>query len=331
MNAAAGSLSAIDTSIITDPAVVDKMREDEDRGIPSRQGMVELKEREADAAEAAAAKLREAAAAEERRIAVDKERVAAEERRLAAEKAQLDAEAAAARTPAERAAVDEKQAELERREAELAERKEALDESSAALAENKAAAADAAEFAERKAVEAQQERESIAADQRDLIGVAQAKAAETGVLAVRLTGQSTPRGTIVKVNPGSGATLQTSPLNQVAGRTLTFIGGKTLAVAASGGKSRLVEVDPSTLQTIKEGADELNGDTQIWVSGSDLYAIVQSGGKNYLARFDVNLVKQAQSAAVVHPWAAPAFQGDKIITQNERGAIIFLNQSNLTE
>ena len=244
MNGAAGSLSAIDTSTITDAMVVDKMREDEDRGIPSRQGMVELKEREADAAEAAAAKLRQTNAEEERRVTAEKERVAAEQRKLAEDKAKLEAEAAAASTPAERAAAKAKQAELAQREAELAESQGALDEKSAELAESKNAAAEAAEFAERKAVEAQQERESIAADQRDLIGVAQAKAAETGVLAVRLTGQSSPRGTIVKVNPSSGATLQTSPLNQVAGRTLTCIGGKTVAVAASGGNRGLSKSTP---------------------------------------------------------------------------------------
>jgi hypothetical protein len=75
----------------------------------------------------------------------------------------------------------------------------------------------------------------------------------------------------------------------------------------------------------------VNPDTEIWASGANLYAIIVSGGKNYLARFDKNLVKQAQSIVQVHRWASVQFEGDRILTQNEKGSVISLKASDLSE
>jgi hypothetical protein len=331
--AVAGSLSAIDTSAITEDGVIDKMREQDDRGIGSRQDMVDLKEREAQAAEAAASAAAKANADEQRRVEAEREKIAAEQRRAAEEKARLEKERAQAEG-AERAEIDARLAELEESERELEESSAALDESSAELAQAEEAARAQAEFAERKAEEAQKEREAIAADQRELIAAApqNPQAAEpSGILAVRLSGAASPRGTVIKVNPASGATLQSSALNQVSARTLTVTGGKVFAVAASGKSTRLIEIDGSTLRSIAQGNDDLNADTQLWVQGASLYALSVSGGKNHIARFDLNLAKQAESTVAVHPWAALNFQGERIITQDDKGRVILLNAMSLSE
>ncbi|GMO27145.1 MAG: hypothetical protein LBG79_04850 [Spirochaetaceae bacterium] len=333
MTAAAGSLSAIDTTAISDPAVINKMREDPDKGIDSRQDLVALKEREAEAAAQAAEKQKQENLAEQKRVAEEQKRIADEQKRIANEKAGLEAEKASASTAEQRAALAEKEAALKEDEAALKEDKEALQKQSEELAAKEEATRKTEAFADLKSEEAQRDRATIASDQRELIAGAakEAAAAPPGVLAIRLSGQSNPRGTIIKINPTSGATLQTSPLNQVSARSLTQAGGKTIVVATSGGKTRLVEVDPATLQTLKQGEDDLNADTQIWLQGANLYAIINSGGKNYVGKFDVNLAKQAQSKMTVHPWAALNFQGDKIITQNDKGAVVFMNASTLTE
>jgi hypothetical protein len=321
MNAAAGSLSAIDTTAITDPAVIEQMREDDDKGINSRKDMVDLKEREADAAAAEAEKQQQANAEKERQIAQEKERIAEE-------KAQIEEE--------RKTASPERLAELDKSAAELASEEQTLDEREEALKKDKESARETAEFAERKAIEAQSDRDAIAADQRELIAGASPAAnapppPPQGMLAIRLPASPSPRGTIIKVDPSSGATMRSSALTQVAARTLTFAGGKTIAAAVSDGKARLIEVDPETLQMVKQGEDELNPDTSIWISGTNLYAIAVSGGKNYIVRFDLNLTKQAQSSVPVHAWAAINFQGDRIITQNAQGTVIFLNASDLKE
>ncbi|MDR2448064.1 MAG: hypothetical protein LBD58_12385, partial [Treponema sp.] len=50
-NAQAGSLSAVNTTPLTDPEVVEEQRKEQDMGIETRQDMVDLKEREAEEAE----------------------------------------------------------------------------------------------------------------------------------------------------------------------------------------------------------------------------------------------------------------------------------------
>lgn len=330
--AVAGSPSAIDTGAISDSAVVNKLREDDDRGVEQRQAMVDLKEREADRAAADAAKQREANDDETKRIAAEQQRVDAEKRRVADEQAKAASEKEAAKTPEEKAAATEKEAALAREEAKLAEDEKKLDERKEGLAESKREADETQAFADRKDEEARAEREAISADQREMITGARAAApsAPSGVPAVRLSGASS-RGTLIRVNPTAGDTLQTSALHQVAARSLVTVDGKLFAIAGNAPDARIIEIDPAALQSVKQGTETMNADTPIWNQGNNLYAIVSHDGKDYLARFDTGLEKKAESAVAVHPWASVSFQGDRIITQNASGAVIILKASDLTE
>jgi hypothetical protein len=320
MTAASGSISAIDTSSITDSRVVEELKKDEDKGIGDRQGMVDFKERESEAADKAAQDQKKANAEEAAKIQQ-------EEQRIAQEKAALEEQQAegAAKTPEEEAAARE-------REAALAESEEALAERKAALAENQQKEAGLEAFADRKAEEAQRERASIAADQSEAITGQRPPAASppAGVLGIRLAAAS-PRGIVVKVNPASGATMKTSALNQVLARSFSSVNGRNFAVAGAGDAARLIEIDAQTLESVKVGEDQMNPDTDIWVLGNDFYAITSLGGKNYLALFDTNLLRKAQSAVEVHPWSSVIFQGDKLITQSANGNVIFLKTADLSE
>lgn len=132
-NSTAGSLSAIDTSSLSDPSVIDEMRRtDEDEGTGRRTAMADLKDREADEAEEAARRRRQAIAEEEAKIAAERAALIAERDRMS-------------------------RAEAERRARELAERE-------AALAREREAAQQAEDFARQKRGEADQDRLAMAGE-----------------------------------------------------------------------------------------------------------------------------------------------------------------------
>jgi hypothetical protein len=148
-NASPDSLSAIDTSAISDKSVVDELREGSDQGLDTRKAMVELKEREADEAEKRADNLRAAIADEEARIAAERARIAAERRKL------RDDLAAGNITPEQARQLEEG----------LAAQEGALNEQDRALDEQRQAAENLDQLAEDKMTDAQRDREGIAADQ----------------------------------------------------------------------------------------------------------------------------------------------------------------------
>ncbi|MDR2177231.1 MAG: hypothetical protein LBP20_04210 [Treponema sp.] len=82
------SLSAIDTSVVSDTQVVGELRKDGDMGIEQRQDMVDLKEREAEEAEQRAQEQRREAEAEQQRIDEERRQINEERRRLEEEQGQ---------------------------------------------------------------------------------------------------------------------------------------------------------------------------------------------------------------------------------------------------
>jgi hypothetical protein len=80
---------------------------------------------------------------------------------------------------------------------------------------------------------------------------------------------------------------------------------------------------------IKQGDDDIHEQSLLWSNGSNLYAVTVVNGKNYLARFDTNLVKQTQSAVEVHNYASCVFQGGKVLTQKTDGSPLILDPQTL--
>jgi hypothetical protein len=80
---------------------------------------------------------------------------------------------------------------------------------------------------------------------------------------------------------------------------------------------------------MKQGDDDISPNSLLWANGNSLYAITVTDGKNYLARFDTNLVKQAQSTVEIHPFASCIFQGDRVLTQKTDGTPLLLNGQTL--
>jgi hypothetical protein len=357
----ADSLSAVDTSALASPEVVDEMRKDDDMGIDRRREMVDLKEREAEEAEQRAALQREAVAEEESRLAQDQEEAAqrqeaiAQEREEAArereaierEREEISADEAAGDAPPEE--IRRREEALEKREAELEKKTEELDKQEAeaeqeaeelkqreeALEEERAEIERTEEFAERKAAEAQREREEIAKDQQAIIGQEERPPEPEGILGVRLINAASPLGRLVKINRENGEELRVSGLDTVNIRTVTSIGGKLFMVAGENqgnGAIRIVEINADTLEIAQQGEDDIHPQSLIWVSGGDkLYAIISQEGVLRLARFSTELATEARSSVTVHAYATPVFQGDMVLIQRDDGSVAILNASDLSE
>ncbi len=334
-----GSLSAVETSSLTEKKVVEELRKDEGRGVEPRKEMVDLKEREAAEAKQTAAVQREAIAEEEAKIAAERAALAAEKERIAAqEKAAAQAGTGAAGTgaaaggaPAAGTAQGETAAPTAEAKAAVAAKEEELAKREEALGEKKEAAAAAEERAEKKAEEAKTERKEIAADQQAAIAQEAAKPAPTGVPALRMADPTSPLGKVVLVD-AAGVELAASALDTVNARSVMVLEDRIVAIAGQAkgsGAVRLVTLDPKTLAMTKQGADDIHEGSLIWTRGTDLYAVVSVGGKLHLARFDKDLVKVAQSAVTVHPFAAPLFRADSLTVQASDGSPVLLGAGDL--
>ncbi|GMO47713.1 MAG: P83/100 family protein [Termitinemataceae bacterium] len=328
--AADGSLSAVDTTSITDAAVIAEMRKDDDRGVGSRRDMVDMKEREATEAAEKAVQQRAEADAAEKKIAAEKQQLESEKQRLEAEKVALKDD----NSPE----AQQRAAELAEKEKELNEKEESIEKEQEEADAKNAAAQSNEEFAERKIQEADADRDAISSDQKELIAAGTppqtTPAATAGILGVRLPNKTATAGAPTLVNPSSAQVIKTSSLSSVKARTLVMVGGKTLAIAGTNGEKgaqRLIEIDPQSLTMIKSGEDDINVNSLIWINDSNLFAIVNSGGKSYLARFDVDLKLQVKSDLPIHGFASINFVADKILTQKEDGTVLILKADTLKE
>ncbi|MDR1046337.1 MAG: hypothetical protein LBL64_01035 [Treponema sp.] len=334
----AGSLSAVNTSSLSDSSVVEEMRRQEDRGIEDRKEMVDLKEREASEAEQRAQVQREAIREEERRIAEERSQVNQERNETAGAREETRQELAQGTiSPGQAEARNE---EIDRREQANEEKSQELDKREDDLADRREEARQTEEFAEQKSEEAQQEREEIAKDQQEIIieEASRPQIAEAGILGGRIEVQGSSVGRLLSLQPGSGTELKRSPLDTVNLRTVVMLDGRILAIAGENkgnGAIRLIEIDGSSLEMAKQGDVDILEGSPLWVQGNDLYAIALSGEGGsqslYLARFDTGLKQLARSTVTVHPFASVIFQGDYLATQRTDGSPLLLKPADLSE
>ncbi|MDR0600424.1 MAG: hypothetical protein LBG84_10160 [Treponema sp.] len=383
-----GSLGAIDTSGLTDPNVIDSMRGEEGRGVEDRQGMVELKEKEAEEAGQSAAQQREAIREQEITIARDNAENAAAQQRIQQQQQQAQQrqqqarqdEAAGRISPEEsqrqQREAQQRQDELAQQERQAEEQRRDIEERQRAVEEQRLQAEADQQRADQKTQEAQQERQQIAQDQQEMIesgstagaapgstpgstppagGTAVASAGSAandgtasppaatpaaaappaagggaaGILGATIQQSKLVLGQIVKLDPADGSTLQSSPINTINARTITFSGSRIFAIAGKKGGIRLVEINPGTLEVLNQGADNLSPNSLLWTSGNDIYAIALVSGKAYLARFGQDLSLQARTEMVVHPFASCLVQGGKVLTQDTKGNPLILDAQTL--
>jgi len=159
-------------------------------------------------------------------------------------------------------------------------------------------------------------------------------AADPGVLGVSILTPASSLGRIVRLNSTTGRETARSPLTTVNVRTVNRVDNKLLAIAGENRGNaaiRLVELNENTLEMVRQGNDDIAPGSLLWVNGQDLYAIVNTGGNLYMARFNADLVLQARSSMTVHPFAAVLFSDGFIVTQRADGSAVLLNARDLSE
>jgi len=310
-----GGLSSIDTSTISDRRVVEELRKEDDKGVPQRQGMVDLKEREAEQAEKRAQDERQAIRQDENRNNQERQNI-----EQARQQTQQDQEAGKIT-----------QAQAQQKQDELNKREQAVDQKDKELDQRREDAKKLENLAEKKTDEAQQERQSIAQDQQ--AAIAAKPTAVIGVMILRET--PTTMGRLVLISM-TGTEMKRSGIDTVHVRTVSLVGGKILAIAGENkgkGAVRLIEIDQNSLEMVKQGDDDIMTGSLLWVNASDLYAItVDLKTKNcYMGRFDTNLALLAKSVVRVHPSASVAIQQGRLLTQDEKGNAIILDPADLSK
>ena len=193
-----GGLSSVETSVISDKNVVQSMREEDGKGIEERKNMVDIKEREAEAAEAKAQEAAKTAAGERQALTEQQRQQEASEQ--AASDAQKKADEAQLAADKAQIAADEAQKAADEAQAHADEAQKAADEAQAAADEAKTAASDAQATAE-DARTARQEAEAKAQTAKDEAAQAQSTADEAQAQADEAKAQAAEARRIADENP----------------------------------------------------------------------------------------------------------------------------------
>lgn len=342
-------ISTIDTSTISDQQVIDSMREDDDRGVDERKNMVDIKEREADAASDRAQDAAKQAAAEQKALEEQKRQQAEAEQKAAdakeaAEEARADADANPDDAEKQKAAEEaeakaaEAQEEAEKEAEETQRQKEAADKAKEEAAKEQA-------FSDKKQTEANSDRKDIAKDQKELANSTPSDADLNLVTGLRLVNYSDNLSTIVKLNEETGSVVKTSPVSVIRGRTLLPVnddlasgkqGDSTLKYMAVCGENtgngaiKLCLLDSSTLEITKESEETLAEDSVLVQKGNDYYCVIKDGSNYVVAQYDKKLKLIVKSPVAVKPATPLTVTDQGIIATNASGRAVLLNLKDLT-
>jgi hypothetical protein len=316
--ASAGPLSAVDTGPLTEPAVIDNLRQEPDMGLDDRRDMVDLMERQAEQATQASTTQQQTIAAEQQQVQQQQQQAQQEIATIAEERQQPGAD---------QGALDERQQQAEQQLEQAEQRQQELEE-------QRQTAEQVQQGAEERAQAAQSEREAIQQDQQAQIREQDSSPAPAPIFGASILTPNASLGRLVIIDSNNGRLMRQSALNTINIRSVNFINGRLIAIAGEArgqGAIRLVEMNTTTLEMIKQGDDDISPNSLIWENGNEFYAITSTGGNFYIARFNVELEQLARSSMTVHPFARVMITGDYLITQRADGTAAFLNAGDLFE
>ena len=363
VGAAAGKLGAVDTGLVSDKAVVDSLKAQDDKGVAERQALVDVKEREAAQAQADLDKKNADLAQAEKKLAEDRAKAEADRAALEAEKAAAagsvpaaapptaatagsvpaaappadSASSVPAATPPAAAAGSVPAAELATREAAVKAEEAAVAAAAADVAVKKdEVAADTAAVAAKKE-EAAAERKDITADQKAVIAAevaAKGAAAAAGVYLIRVGDDANHLAQIVFVDADKGTLIRLSRINSLHLRSLSELDDAFVAVSGIEGKAggvKLVKLDKVSLESVAEGEADMFGESAVLVSGTSIYAVVKTAdGKHYPARFAAaDLAELARAKDPVMPYTFMREASGSVAAQAPGGFFVLLNPDTL--
>ena len=288
-----GGLSTVDTSVISDSKVVDSMKEDDDRNVESRKEMVDIKERESDAASEKAQ--------EAQKEAVQKQKEA--------------------ETAKEEAKQAHKEAETAKKTAE--EKQKAAEENP----EDKQAQAD------KKETEAQKERKEIAKDQNEIQKEEAAKAKMPTEYGIILSDETEQLSRLVKFNKETGEIIQSSPVSVIRERTIFKGTENYIAIAgenSGNGAIKLVTIDPETMEINGETDLAVSQDSVLIQDASSYICVTDENGSNYVAKFGEDMSLKAKSTITVKSATPITSSATGFIVTDSNGRLRILDKNDLS-
>lgn len=332
-----GGLSTVDTSVISDSSVVDSMKEDDDKNVESRKDMVDIKEREADAANEKAKEAQKEAVKEEKKLEDEKKKT--EDKKKEADAAQKKADEkqkVADENPNDKKAQEEakeakKEAEEKKQEAKEQEKKQ--EEQKTKTEEKKQEAKEQQTLADKKETEAQSERKEIAKDQAEV----QKKEAEQALMktefGVILSDEANMLSRLVKFNIENGEVVKNSPVAQIRNRTVYKEGQNFIAIAGENSKKgavKLVTISPETLEISAESNNTIAQESVLVKDGSDYYCVIDDSGKYYLGKFGGDLSLKLKSDLQVKAGTPVTVTDGGIVVTDSKGKLRLLNKKDLS-
>ena len=345
-------LSTIETSVISDSKVVSSMKEDDDKNIESRKGMVDIKEREADEAEEKAQTAQKKAVEEQKKLVVEKKKTeqakkdveTAKEEEKQAKEAAVEAEKEALENPddeelqekAVQKKEEAKQAEETTKQKEKAvEKQEAKEQKQQKKTEEaKQEAKEKQARADKKQNEAQNERKEIAKDQQT-VQKEEAKIAAMPVeYGIILSDEKNVLSRLVKFNKETGEIIKSSPVTVIRNRTVYKTGDSYLAIAGENSKKgaiKLVLIDLETLEISAESNETISEKSVLVKDGNDYYCIISENKKFYVGKFGENLSLKVKSQINVKESTPVTVTDSGIVITDDKGKLKLLSKSDLSE
>ena len=360
LNVADGGISTIDTTSISDSKVISSMREDDNRGVDERRNMVDLKERESEAAyEQAQSAQKEAVETQKeadaaKKEAADAEKKAEDDRRSLVnarneEKIKAEEYDKALKEAEENPEDEEKQQEAEEKEQELAEAEEKRQEAEEQAeesqkeaeekrreAEQKQAEADAKSqeasekqaFSDKKYNETVSERSAIAGDQQKNIAEHAELAKIETTYGLVISDEKEMLSTLVYVDVSNGKLVRESPVAYIRNRNILPAEEGFVAVAGTTtGQNtavKLVIIDKESMEIIAESVETLSPDTVLVEDNGFYFVVISEEGKYYAAKYDSRLRLVQKSDIPVKKFSPIIVVEDNVTVTGEDGSVELL-------
>lgn len=345
-----GSLGAVDTGAVAGKDVTASLRGEPDKGIPERQAMTDIKEREAAQLKSDAEKQKAEISRSEADLAAEKAKVEADRAKLEADKKAADEKAAAEKEAAAKGgapaaqtapeaggkAPEAQAAEIQKREAEQTKAEESVAAKETEIAAKKEEAAKTEAAASAKEAEAAEDRKDITQDQKEVIAsevAAKGRSEAAGVFLLQVVDSSYPFARVVFIDSEKGNLIRASRLNSIRGRSVVDSGDSFVAVAGKEGGTgaiRLVRLDKASLEVVAQGSVDIYPESQVWKFGESFYAVIKGdGGAYYLGRFDAELKEAARSTEAVNPFTFLSEASGGLAAQTPSGGFAVLAKQGL--
>lgn len=332
-----GDLDAVSPLQLSDPGVIEDLRQRRDMGIETRKDMIAfiervIQEREEEIAEERQAIEEERQQIEERREEIEEERARIEEEQTAAEEAPEEEAEVEAPEEEPEAAAEAEEPTSEERIAALEEEEEELQEQEAELQEREEAVEEEEEEVEELTERAQELYEETSEDQEQLIEEQgrQEEAAAAEPVLFFLVEADDASGRLVLVDRRNGDILSEYTGDRLLRGSFPRYQGSVVGILqGSRAETRAVLLNEESLEVVQESRSGIYRGTTIAVAAEDLYMVVQEEGSWKIGRFGEDLELEQTSVVAVNPNTDIVLSEGRLLAQDPRGGVLLLDAQEL--